>query len=107
MKRPPCCNICRDVHQSCSTNISCCLECHAAMEENIARGYLPPSLYEALVGEHEILNRMGWPHRETLEHSRREEEWFRAFLPAFARRQIEEDHRAYLSGELGSRLTER
>jgi hypothetical protein len=101
--KPPCCQKCQDVRQSCRTDAACCLECHFSYEEKYALPYLPAAAQHRLRREHKQLLAEGLPPHKIHEHAEREMEWFRTYCPPEIVAQIDFDHQEYGEGRLISR----
>lgn len=100
---PPCCGTCSTKFQSCRTDVTCCVECHFSLEENFAFPYLPAAVRHRLRREHQRLKAAGMPHDAVMEHSMREEDWFRTYCPPEIYEQICRDHDEYAAGRLPRR----
>jgi hypothetical protein len=68
------------------------VKCHFDWEEREVFPYLPPSLAEALMREHEAIRRCGFPDGLVRDHARREETVFAGYCPAKLAALVEADH---------------
>lgn len=98
-----CCEPCRQ-RGVCSTERTCCVECHFDLEEEKALPYLPYHLQVRLREEHRWLLANGAPRACVVAHAKREMEWFRKYCPDWIVAVLDKDHQFYERGELPRRV---
>lgn len=94
-----CCDECQS-EGSCSTQRTCCVQCHFTFEEEEALPYLPAPLQDRLLQEHAWLLANGLPKDQVVAHAEREMVWFRYYCPPDIVAHIDKDHGFYERGEL-------
>lgn len=76
--------------------LSCCMRCHVAWEEQHIFPFLPTTIRASLLQEHAELRKNGFPRGPTIEHGLREVGWFRRYVPRswqYLVAQAEDEHR--------------
>lgn len=73
-----------------------CIPCHFLWEERNAIPLLPEAEQRRILADHAELKRTGYPARAVIEHSEREMEIFRLYLPPAMLCEVHNDHQRFM-----------